>query len=57
MEGGGKWVRGGGRTKSARESSSCPIILLFFLQRATLPSRASKAKPNGRKTSAAHRLP
>lgn len=43
------------RTKSARESSSCPIRLLFFLHRATLPSRKSKNKPNGRNVSAHHR--
>ena len=42
-------------TRSARESSSCPIKLLFFLHRATLPSKASKKKPNGRNTSATHR--
>lgn len=32
-------------TESASESSSCPSMELSFLQRATLPSRASKMKP------------
>jgi hypothetical protein len=41
------------RTKSARESSSCPIILLFLRQRATFPSMKSKNRPNGRKAKAA----
>ena len=31
--------------------------LLFFRQRATLPSKASKKKPKGRNTSASHTLP
>jgi hypothetical protein len=44
-------------TRSASESSSWPIKLLFFLQRATLPSMKSKNRPKGMNTSAAHRLP
>lgn len=44
-------------TRSASESSSWPIRLLFFLQRATLPSMKSKKRPNGMKASAAHMLP
>jgi hypothetical protein len=32
-------------------------MLLFFLHRATLPSRKSKKRPKGRKRSAAQRLP
>lgn len=49
----------GGRhshTKSAKESSSCPIKLLFFLHLATFPSIKSKNNPNGIKASAAHRF-
>jgi len=45
----------GRNTKSASESSSCPIMLLFFRQRATLPSRKSKNRPKGRKASASQR--
>jgi hypothetical protein len=44
-------------TRSASESSSWPIKLLFFLQRATLPSMKSKKRPNGMKASAAHMFP
>ena len=44
-------------TKSASESSSAPIKLLFFLHRATLPSKKSKNRPKGMKVSAAHKLP
>jgi hypothetical protein len=46
---GGREGDGGWLTRSASESSSCPIMLLFFLQRATLPSRKSKKRPKGRK--------
>lgn len=42
-----------GHTKSARLSSSCPIILLFLRHRATLPSMKSKNRPKGRKARAA----
>ena len=45
------------RTRSAKESSSCPIRLLLPLHRATLPSMKSKKSPNGMKASAAHMLP
>lgn len=41
------------RTRSARLSSSWPIMLLFFLQRATLPSMKSKNRPKGRNARAA----
>lgn len=44
-------------TKSARESNSCPIKLLFFLHLATFPSMKSKNNPNGMKANAAQRLP
>lgn len=44
-------------TRSARESSSWPIRLLFFLQRATLPSMKSKNRPSGIRARAAQRLP
>ena len=40
-------------TKSASESSSAPILLLFFLQRATMPSKKSKNRPKGMKARAA----
>lgn len=43
-------------TKSASESSSCPMRLLLFLHRATRPSKKSKNKPKGRKPSAIHTL-
>ncbi len=43
-------------TRSAKESSSCPIKLLFFLHRATLPSMKSKNKPKGMNASAAQRF-
>lgn len=43
-------------TKSARESSSCPIRLLFFLHLATFPSIKSKNRPNGMKANAAQRF-
>lgn len=53
---GGGEGRGEGRaydhTRSARLSNSCPIILLFFLQRATVPSMKSKNMPKGKKASA-----
>ena len=42
-------------TKSARESSSCPMSDDFFLHLATFPSIKSKKRPNGIKTIAAHR--
>lgn len=45
------------RTKSARESNSAPIKLLFFLHLATLPSKKSKNRPNGMKPKAAQQLP
>jgi len=45
------------RTKSARESSSCPIRLLFFLHLATLPSMKSKNKPSGIRNMASQRFP
>lgn len=45
------------RTRSASESSSWPMRLLFFLQRATLPSIKSKKRPKGMKARAAQRLP
>lgn len=45
------------RTKSASESSSCPIKLLFLRHLATFPSKKSKNRPNGMNASAAHRLP
>jgi hypothetical protein len=51
--------RGGGKkphTKSANESSSWPIRLAFFLQRATLPSMKSKNRPSGMKPSAQYRF-
>jgi hypothetical protein len=44
-------------TKSARESNSWPIKLLFFLHLATFPSIKSKNKPKGINASAAQRLP
>ena len=47
----------GVHTRSASESSSWPIRLLFFLQRATLPSMKSKNRPKGMKASAAQRFP
>ena len=43
-------------TRSANESSSCPIKLLFFLHLATLPSMKSKKSPKGMNASAAQRL-
>jgi hypothetical protein len=45
-----------GLTKSAKESSSCPIKLLFFLHLATFPSMKSKNNPNGMKANAAQRF-
>lgn len=48
--------RGCAHTKSARESSSCPIMLLFLRQRATRPSRKSKKRPNGKNARARYRL-
>lgn len=45
------------RTKSARESNSCPIKLLFFLHLATLPSIKSKNNPKGMNAIADQRLP
>lgn len=50
---GGNACSGRKRTRSARLSSSWPIMLLFFLQRATLPSMKSKNRPKGRKARAA----
>lgn len=44
------------RTRSANESSSCPINEDFFLHRATLPSKKSKNSPNGMSANANHRL-
>lgn len=38
--------------KSASESSSWPIKLLFFLHLATLPSKKSKNRPNGMRAKA-----
>lgn len=49
--------RGFSCTRSAKESSSCPIRLLLPLHRATLPSMKSKKSPNGMNASAAHMLP
>lgn len=43
-------------TKSARESSSCPIRLLFFLHLATFPSMKSKNRPNGMNAKAYQRF-
>ena len=45
----------GGRTRSARLSSSWPSIRDSFLQRATFPSRKSKKRPARGKTSADQR--
>ena len=45
------------RTRSASESSSWPIRLLFFLHRATLPSMKSKNRPNGMNAKAIHMGP
>lgn len=45
------------RTRSASESSSCPIMLLFLRHRATRPSMKSKKRPKGRKARARYRLP
>ena len=54
--GGNGDVRGeyriGRRTRSARESSSWPIMLDFLRHRATLPSIKSKKRANGRKVKA-----
>lgn len=44
-------------TKSARESNSAPIKLLFLRMRATMPSKKSKKRPNGMNPRAAHTLP
>jgi len=44
-------------TKSANESSSCPIRLLFFRHLATFPSMKSKNRPKGMNAKAAQRLP
>lgn len=41
-------------TRSAKESSSCPIKDDFFRHLATRPSMKSKKRPNGIKISAAH---
>ena len=43
-------------TKSAKESSSCPIRLLFFRHLATFPSMKSKNSPKGINAKAAHRF-
>jgi hypothetical protein len=43
-------------TRSANESSSCPIMLLFLRHRATRPSMKSKNRPKGRKVRARYRL-
>lgn len=50
-----KWM-GNNRTRSASESSSCPIKDDFFRQRATFPSMKSKKSPNGMNASANQRL-
>lgn len=47
----------GSRTRSASESSSCPIMLLFLRHRATRPSMKSKKRPKGRKARARYRVP
>jgi len=44
------------RTKSARESSSWPMRLLFFLHLATFPSMKSKNRPKGINAKAAHKF-
>jgi hypothetical protein len=46
------WAR---RTRSARESSSCPMSDDFFLHRATFPSKKSKNRPKGMKPKASQR--
>lgn len=43
-------------TRSASESSSCPISELRFRHRATLPSIKSKKSPKGMKVMAVHRF-
>lgn len=43
------------RTRSASESSSCPISEDFLRHRAILPSMKSKNRPNGMNPRAAHR--
>lgn len=50
-------VSGKARTRSASESSSCPIRLDLWRQRATLPSIKSKNRPKGMKARAAQRGP
>lgn len=45
------------RTKSASESSSCPINDDFLRHRAIFPSMKSKNKPNGMNARAAHSAP
>ncbi len=47
---------GQAHTRSARESSSCPIKDDFCLHLATLPSKRSKNRPNGMKKKASQRL-
>lgn len=44
------------RTRSAKESSSCPINEDFSLHRATLPSKKSKNRPRGMNAKANHRF-
>lgn len=44
-------------TRSAKESSSCPISDDLLRHRATLPSMKSKNKPKGMYASAIQRLP
>jgi hypothetical protein len=46
------WAR---RTRSAKESSSCPMSDDFFLHRATFPSKKSKNRPKGMKPKASQR--
>lgn len=45
-----------GRTRSARESNSCPIRELFLRHLATFPSMKSKKSPNGMKVIAMYRF-
>jgi hypothetical protein len=44
------------RTRSASESSSCPMREDFLLHLATFPSKKSKNRPKGMKKKASHRL-
>lgn len=44
-----------GHTRSANESSSCPINEDFFLHLATFPSKRSKSRPNGMNAYASQR--